>query len=176
MIRKISILLIFILSMVYLACSDKDEKNELVNGEVKFYLLESFNTGEGNQQIIESSVKLEEQVFLEYEDLLSYNSSTHVFKIADDKKDLFSINGNTVHYRAFALVVDDDIIYTGYFWPEFSSLSVNWYIISPIKAELVGELQVKLGYPGVFENNPIPDLRNDNKIIEIFKRDNKLIE
>ena len=41
---------------------------------------------------------------------------------------------------------------------------------------LQNELKVELGYPGQIQGTIIPDKRNDSQILDIFKRDNKLIE
>ena len=43
-------------------------------------------------------------------------------------------------------------------------------ILSTIKNELI----VELGYPGFYEN--IPDKRNDQRILELLKGDDKLVE
>jgi hypothetical protein len=38
----------------------------------------------------------------------------------------------------------------------------------------VNKMQVRLGYPGLLPGQVIPDKRNDPRIIQVFKQDNKL--
>jgi hypothetical protein len=42
--------------------------------------------------------------------------------------------------------------------------------------EMTGELRMRLGYPGQATDGSIPDLRNEKIILDIFRRDGKLIE
>jgi len=174
--KQLLILAAFLISIIYLSCSEKDDTKPPVKGNVELFLLKSFNINEGDHQIEESTIVLDDEAFLTYEDLLSYNSKTFTFKIPDNKKDLFAINGNTIHFKAFAVMANSELVYTGYFWPEYSSQGVNWTVISPILAEVTGQLQVRLGYPGMLIEDPIDDRRNDSRIVDIFKRDSKLIE
>ncbi|HBG25425.1 MAG TPA: hypothetical protein DDX10_10330, partial [Rikenellaceae bacterium] len=75
---------------------------------------------------------------------------------------------------AFAVTANGRVVYTGYFWPMFSSASCNWVTIDPIIAEYAKELKVTLGYPGDWEG--VEDRRNDERIISILSRDKKLIK
>ena len=84
--------------------------------------------------------------------------------------------GHTIHTRTFALVANQEIIYTGYFWSSFSSAICPWLTIDPLFAEISGELRVELGYPGLMEGMSIPDHRNDERILSILRHDRKLIE
>lgn len=174
--KQILVLATFLISVFYLACSEKDKPTPNAEGDVQIYLLKSFNEKTGTQQIDEASVELEEEAFLNYSELLSYNSNTCTFKIPENKRDLFAINGKTIHFKAFAVVANNKVVYTGYFWPEYSSQICNWVVISPIRAEVTGDLEVRLGYPAQFVDEEISDKRNDDRILNIFRRDNKLIE
>jgi len=72
--------------------------------------------------------------------------------------------------------VDNEIVYTGYFWPSLSSISCNWIVIDPVSTEINNEMKVELGYPSPAYGTDIPDKRNSNQIIDVFRRDNKLVE
>lgn len=174
--KQLLIFAAFLISVFYLACTEKDTATPKAEGEVQIFLLKSFNEKSGTQQIDESSVELEKEAFLNYDDLISYNRKSHTFKIPENKRSLFAINGSTVHFKAFAVLANNELIYTGYFWPEYSSQICDWNVISPIRAEISGDLRVRLGYPGQLIEAGKTDKRNDDRIINIFKRDNKLIE
>ncbi len=167
---------IIILSWITVSCTSDNDSATPVVGEVEIYLLESFETEGYTNQIVESTVVCKDQAFLTYNQLLSYNSSTYTFSIVDEAKSLFALQDTMVHFQAFAVKANNDLIYTGYFWPEYSSQIVNWIVASPLLAETYGTLKMELGYPVSVVDEPIPDNRNDNRIINIFRRDNKLAE
>lgn len=173
--NRFSLILVLLVALVLNSCS-KSDPNEATDGDVEIYLVKSFNESDDNDFIDISTVVLEKDPLLDYSDLLSYNSKDYTFKIEDSKKDLFKIDGSTIHFKAFAVLANDEVIYTGFFWPSYSSQGINWVVIDPLTAEMQGELIVSLGYPGMLANEDIPDLRNDSRIISIFKRDNKLVE
>ncbi len=83
---------------------------------------------------------------------------------------------HSVNGLAFAITADNTIIYTGYFWPSYSSASCNWVVIDPVMINVGNKIMVKLGYPGAVQGQAIPDKRNDNRIISIFESDHKLIQ
>ncbi len=165
---------VLLLALVTFSCSSDNNTAKPVVGEVEIFLIESFETVGTPSKIVESSVVCNEDPLLKYKQILSYNSLTHVFKIEYEAKSLFGIDGLKVHFAPFAVKANNEIIYTGYFWPEYSSQIVNWVVASPILAESDGILKVELGYPASVVDEPIPDNRNDSRIIDIFKRDGKL--
>lgn len=64
----------------------------------------------------------------------------------------------------------------GYFWPGYSSQSCEWVIIDPFSIDTDNEMKVELGYPGSVLGIEIPDERNANQILDVFRRDDKLIQ
>jgi hypothetical protein len=52
----------------------------------------------------------------------------------------------------------------------------DWLVIDPLDYSGRHELKVKLGYPGLVEGDVIPDKRNDEKLLDVLRMDNKLIE
>jgi len=66
------------------------------------------------------------------------------------------------------------LIYTGYFWPSYSSVSCDWVIIDPLSVYSGNKIHVILSYPGQNAGVNIPDKRNDSRIIQIFQKDHKL--
>jgi hypothetical protein len=163
------------LSISVLSCSKENDKNP-VDGVVDIYLLKTFERISSSYAIIDSTVITEDKPFIKYSDLLSYDPKDHVFSISLEIHDsIENIHFPTIG-TAFAVKVSNKIIYTGYFWPSYSSAGCNWVVIDPIMIDYYGGLKVELGYPGRIEGQQIPDNRNDKKIIDIFKRDGKLIK
>jgi len=144
----------------------------LSSNGVEIYLLKSFQTLDNSQKINEKSVVLESKPLVNYSDIIFYNTNQYFFKISDRAVDAINNVNHSVKGVAFALTAGGRIVYTGYFWPMFSSASCNWITIDPFMASVTKELRVKLGYPGDWEG--VEDRRNDERLISILKRDNKL--
>jgi hypothetical protein len=133
-------------------------------GEVELYLLESYETLEGSCEIKNSSVVTRESPLVTYEDFLTYNADEFFFMITDEAKESIQSLQHSVRGLAFAITSDREVVYTGYFWPSYSSLGCNWVVID------------RLGYPGYPEGSEIIDHRNDRRILDQFRRDGKLVE
>lgn len=171
---KFSLLLISVIFLYITAC-EKDNEVNMVGEKVEFYLLKSYETQSGTGQILEETLILENEPLLTYNHLLSYDSKNYSFKISNDALAVFNQDGGLkCHFKAFALTVDKEIIYTGYFWPSYSSTILQWFTIDPLLISLSNEMRVELAYPSVDFAGTYPDNRNDDRIIEVFKRDGKL--
>jgi hypothetical protein len=151
-----------------------------VTGVVELYLLESYETVDGPHQtgcrIDRSSAELESRPLIHYSDFLSYDPDEHLFRVSKDARDAVREMEHSVHGVAFGVTAGDELIYTGYFWPGYSSATCDWIVIDPIWSDMSNELRVQLGYPGMMEGWEIPDRRDDPRILAIFRRDGKLIE
>lgn len=152
------------------------EKSEKISGEVEFYLLKSFETVDNTCEISASSVDLESYPLIAYSDIKSYSSKDYVFRVTNDAVETIEALEHSVLGLPFAVTADDELIYTGYFWPSYSSAMCQWIVIDPLMWGGNNELHVELGYPGTFEGVVIPDERNNEKILDIFRRDGKLKE
>lgn len=164
------------LLILSLSCNSANDKSE-PQGEVELYLLADHDiTNETDREIVSESVELQDTPFLSYADLLNYNSSEYEFSITDNARSRIENMENSVRGVPFGVVANNELIYTGYFWPSFSSLICKCLVIDPVAPTLRNEnkLKMKLGYPGFFEG--IDDNRNDPKVIDIFSRDDKLID
>ncbi|RLD61025.1 MAG: hypothetical protein DRJ01_08670 [Bacteroidetes bacterium] len=167
--------LIVMFFLLFIACNKK-EGSKIISGGVELYLLESYETIGNTFQINESTVITKKSPLINYSNFIFYDLRNHVFKISDNAKQSIQNIEFSVHGLAFAIKADNNLIYTGYFLPSYSSMSCNWIVIDPTMLSLGNELKVELGYPGQIEGTIIPDKRNDKQILDIFKRDNKLIE
>ncbi len=164
--------ILIILATTAFTC--KKDKGLYPNGKVELYLLESFSTTGNSCQIDESTAVIQKEPFIVYADFLLYDSSGHVFEISAQARETINSIQYPVTGRAFAVMANDTLVYTGYFWPAYSSASCEWVVIDPLMAGIGNEIPVKLGYPGPLPGQSIPDRRNDERIIRIFEQDKKL--
>lgn len=169
--KKLGYLLPLILSF---ACNH-DRINQ-PSGDVSIHLITYFDTSAASCQIDPATVTWDSTPFISYENLASYNPKTHVFELTQEGVDSIKSRDYPVHGTGFALLANEILVYTGYFYPAFSSQSCNWLVIDPLFVEINSQLKVKLGYPGEWTDGSIPDFRNDDLILDIFRRDGKLID
>lgn len=162
------------LNFIFIAC-DKNENTNTPNGKVELYLLNSYETIGATNQIDEKTIVTKPQPLVTYADFLSYAPGSFTFKISDTAKEAIKSLEHSVHGIAFAIKANDVLIYSGYFWPSFSSASCDWVVIDPMMLLIGNDLRVELGYPGLREDQTIPDKRNDKRILDIFTSDGKLI-
>ncbi len=170
-----SAFLIILISLIHISCStNNDPVNP--NDKVEIYELAVFETEGNSCQIIETSAILKDNPLITYGELLSYNSKEYIFNFSDNGEAIIKNMQHSVRGIPFAITVDDELIYTGYFWPAYSSLRCDWVTIDPLHIEFSGEGHVSVGYPGPNPGFKIPDKRNDPRILEVFRKDGKLIE
>lgn len=174
--RQILFITFFVtLNFIFIAC-DKNENTNSQNGSVELFLLNSYKTIGSTYQIDEKTIVTKSQPLVTYSDFQSYDPSTFTFKISGAAKESIKSLEHSVHGIAFAIKANNVLIYTGYFWPSYSSASCDWVVIDPMMLLISNELSVQLGYPGLREGQIIPDKRNDKRILDIFTSDNKLIK
>jgi len=155
-----------------LSCNENDDPQSI--GKVELYEIEQFETINNTDQIDESTVITKKAPLLYYEDLLSYNSKEFKFILSGHAQQI--LEGHPIKTGAFAIKANGELIYTGYFVPGYSSRLWFWNVIDPLMASFNGACYVRritlLG-----GNQPTyDDKRNDPRILEIFRRDHKLIE
>ena len=165
--------IIGIFSILTFGC-EKDEINS--NGKVELYLLDSYSKIENSFQIDETTIKTQASPLISYTDFISYDSVNYTFGLSDNAKNTIDNMEHSVYGVAFAVKANGILIYSGYFWPSYSSASCDWIVIDPLMTSIGNKITVSLGYPGLVQGQVIPDNRNDSRIIEIFENDNKLIE
>jgi hypothetical protein len=171
--RTLFLLLIALMLGAFTSCKKSDSD---VIGEVEFYLLEDYATVGETPEIDPDSVVLREDPLLVYSDLTHYNAREYYFIVTDGAKEKLEGMEHSVSGKAFAVTANREVVYTGYFVPAYSSASVQWIVIDPIFWHSTNRMDVNLGYPGQWEGVEIPDLRNDERILQIFRRDRKLKE
>lgn len=171
--RRLSLFFVALIMGAFTSCKKSDRD---VIGEVEFYLLEDYATVNETPEIDPDSVVLKEDPLLGYPDLTLYDAREYYFKVTDGAREKIEGMEQSVSGIAFAVTANQEVVYTGYFVPAYSSASVQWIVIDPIFWHSTNRMYVNLGYPGQFEGFEIPDLRNDERILQIFRRDGKLKE
>jgi len=166
----------FIFSLVILytsACEDQ----ELPEHSIDFYAISDYRTQENSMKIIESSVVLSDSVIIAYDDILFYRPESHTFFITEHLSDILSDwENHPLARKPFAVKAGKELVYTGYFWYGFMSSGCDWVVIDPIDYSGENKITVRQGYPGLIDGDQIPDKRNDPWLLEILRRDGKLIE
>jgi hypothetical protein len=166
---------VLICALIFGSCHQNTPETLVNSGDtVEIYLLESFNKTTG-LKIDESTVQLKSTPLIAYSDIVSYDSSKHIFKLTDNGKNVLTNLTQSGIRMAYAVKVKDTVIYTGYFWSSIMSSSCDWGVMDIIDLPLKNEIAVRVGYPGLAAGDVIPDKRNDKRIIDILKSGNKLI-
>ena len=166
--------IISILSVITFGCK-KDSISS--DRKVELYLIDSYSTIQNSlYQIDETTIKTKATPLINYGDFISYNSVNYSFELSDKAKNTIKNMEYSVHGVPFAIKANGTLIYSGYFWPSYSSASCDWIVIDPTMISIENTIWVQLGYPGLLQGQVIPDKRNDSRIIKIFEGDNKLIK
>lgn len=120
----------------------------------------------------EGTYKLDRNIVV-YSEIIGYDSTEHVFQLKDNAGARIRDIDYPVNPTQFAIAVEGEIIYIANFIPGYSSMSCDHCItIDPYSYS--NNYKVMLGYPGASSFFSGNDPRNDIRIIERFKEDNKL--
>lgn len=169
---KKGLVLLSLLGLLSLLSCEKNLQS--VEGTVDIFLVEYYATGEGDILIDENSIRLMNDPVIPYSEIISYSPDNYTFEISDMAKNAIFEADPTVYGQAFAVVANDEVIYTGFFWPGFFSSMCFWVCIDPLTLNSGNTVSVNMGYPALPEHVFIPDKRNDKRLLRIFKRDGKL--
>ena|SRR5688572_11289555 len=162
--------LLFILAVITFCFSC--EKNNINAGEtVEIYLLKTYQTVTAKCQIDPSVSILQDTPTIKNEDILEYSKSDYQFKLTHVAiQKVKSFNDKT----PFAVTVDKQIIYYGFFKPGISSSSCDHSITMDIDWTSGNKITLRLGYPGQLQGATIDDKRNDPKLIATIRQQGKL--
>jgi len=155
-----------VLSFALISC-EKDSQTGL-----EIYLLTDFQKKPSSSEIISGSEKLSKNPIIAYNEIILYDSTDHYFQIDESKANEFNKKSWSVSGTAFSVTLNRSIIYSGYFMPGYSSLGLDWIAIDPLSIN--SKIRVSLGYPGDWPQLVKPDPRNDDRIINLLLKDNKL--
>ena len=169
--KKIIILCLIAAFVIPFTACDDDNINPAL-GKVEIFLIKKEVEQNSYNSIDPKSIVLEETPFVSYNDLETYNQTTHTFQISKKAKETIYNLPNGGHQIAFALKANDEIIYTGHFWSVLSSAAYFGYHFMPGLDFHKDQLKIRLGLHG--SSSELIDKRNHEKILRIFEADNKL--
>jgi hypothetical protein len=122
-----------------------------------------------NTPIVESPI-------ISYNDIISYDTTSHILKLIYSRDSLKSKIGRIgVYGKSFIVTLDSVKIYGGWFWTPISSIPCHWVVIEPdclFDSLKTNEIRIKLGYPTENYFKGV-DPRNNRKIINRLIGDGK---
>lgn len=166
------ILYLLVLVILSAGCSTQTDCGCLPSGEaVEFYLLKSYETIPSSYFTI-TDAEIEKEPFIRFSEINEYNDETYQFTLKKAAIDRVK----AIQYQpiAFAVTVDKQIIYTGYFRQSFLSSSCDCIRIDPQSVLLEdNKIWVELGYAPTQDLSDI-DKRNDSNLLATLARAGKL--
>ncbi|QMU27257.1 hypothetical protein [Adhaeribacter radiodurans] len=142
-----------------------------VGKNVEIYLLKNYQVMPGKCQVNPLSSVLQDTATVKNQDILQYSKTDYQFKLSDiaiQKVKTFKDK------TPFAVTVDKQVVYYGFFKPNFSSSSCDNSITMDITTATENKISVNLGYPGPLQGVTIDDQRNNPNLIRALKNQGKL--
>lgn len=165
-----------VLSVLWLltAC-EQTHQLPVQNDVVEVYLIKSYQTVDSTQQIIDSTIVLETQPLISNEKIVGYDSTEKAFIVTEATKQSLMSYLKGFYVKPFAVTVNSEIIYWGYFWPVYMSTPCNWITCDPtFYFSDSTEIPMELAYPtneySLLDNDP----RNDDQLIQVFSKAGKI--
>ena len=162
-------LLVFV-TVTTICFSCKNDKTK-AGEDVEFYLLTTYQTVTAKCQIDPSVSILQDTPIIKNYEILAYSKTDYKFKLTEaaiQKVKTF------IDTTPFAVTVDKQVIYYGFFKPSYSSSSCDHSITMDLDWTSGNKFTIKLGYPSALPGVTVDDKRNDPKLIETLKQQGKL--
>ncbi|HSC55069.1 MAG TPA: hypothetical protein VLC98_15665 [Phnomibacter sp.] len=162
--------LAFILTscVVFLSCKKDTVK---AGGRVEIYLLKTFQTVPGRCQVDAATALLQDTPTVRDQDILAYSQTGCQFRLTEPA--IQSVK-TFKDFTPFAVTVDKQVIYYGFFKPGISSSSCDHSITMDIDWVSGDKISLKLGYPGELPGATIDDERNHQKLVATLNSQGKL--
>ena len=140
------------------------------NDLVEIYALKSFQLVPQKCQVDPATAVLQDVPVISNDEILTYSRGNHLFSLTDGgKQDTEQFNT----YHAFAVTVNKEVIYYGFYKPFTSSSScdhsITMYISFPSRT-----LVMNLGYPSPMPGIAIDDQRNNATLLAALNAQGKL--
>lgn len=161
-------LTLLLLPMLLLGSCQEKECCDFPAGEaVEFQLLDHYQLKSGTNfelvAVVPSGIP-----FISYDEIDSYSPQNHAFTV---KEEALARIRQLSEPTPYAVVVDEKVIYAGFFWPSFMSSPCDCLRIDPLAAD--DEIKVELGYASLRNLSHI-DSRNHVLLLSTLDRDGKL--
>lgn len=163
--------LLFILLFVTGICFSCRKSSERAGEVVEIYLLKTFQTVFPKCQVDASLSTIQDIPVIKNQDILEYSKLLYQFKLTDAAIQKVK---NFADKTPFAVTVDKQVIYYGFFKPGISSSSCDESITMDVDWTSGNKISLKLGYPAPLPEVFIEDKRNDEKLIRTLKKQGKL--
>ena len=174
---------IILASVVFLAsCSDDDQlpiEESLVVPIDKFalYMFEGLNDNVDLHTITFDSIKRFKKKFIDYQDIVSYDTSDFRFEVVGiSKVNLDSMIAGNGQYKPVAAISEGQILFFAHVRSPVSSSFPNYFYFEalPIPWGKKGYLDFCIPHSGVSPDEQDPRL--DPTMLQIFSKDSKLIK
>ena len=163
---------LFLVISLLVAASLGCNKNNASSGEpVEIYLLKDFQLLANKCQIDPSSSSLQSIPIVANSEILEYSSSKYQFKIKTVALERIKALSDRT---PFAVTVNKEIIYYGFFKPFISSSSCEHSITMDVAWGQVNRISMRLGYPGLSIGVTIDDERNNPRVLTALQKQGKL--
>lgn len=166
-------IIFYLLAIVALStgCSKTDCDCTSLGEDVEFYLLKSYGTAPSSYFTI-TNAKIEDEPFIRFSEIEQYDDAEYEFTLK--KSAIDRIKTFQQQPVAFAVTVDREIIYSGYFRQSFLSSSCDCIRIDPQSGVLNNnKIWVELGYAPT-RNLSDMDERNNDILLATLARAGKL--
>jgi hypothetical protein len=139
---------------------------------VDVYLFNTYQTIPGKCQIEPTKSVLQDTAFIKNQDIIAYSATGYTFELtASALEKIKSLKDN----MPFAVTLDKQVVYYGFFKPLTSSSSCEHSITMDFDWASNNKILLTLGYPSHNpDNNTIDDQRNNTKLIATLKNQGKL--
>lgn len=133
--------------------SNSDIKSNHVKGEgLYIYPTKVEYTSDLSYQNFDiENVSIIDNPIISYDDIISYDTTSHILKLTYSRDSLKSKIGQIgVYGKSFLVTLDSSKIYGGWFWTPISSIPCHWVVIEPdcsFDSLKLNEIRIKLGYP-----------------------------
>ena len=155
-----NLFLLSLLSILLLTnCEEQKECCAFPVGErADIFLLSSYQEDLDSPFRTITSYELENTPIIAYEDIVFYNDETYEMKVQGASLNRLK---DIKKSEPFALKVDKEIIYFGWFWPAFLSSSCICIVVDPLRASFSDTIRFDLGY-GIASDLREIDKRNED--------------
>jgi hypothetical protein len=162
--------LLFIPAMIVCCLSCKKE-NINAGKTVEIYLLKTYQRVPVKCQVDASASVLQDTATIKDQDILAYSRTKYLFTLTGPAIQKIKTLADAT---PFAVTVDKQVIYYGFFKPYISSSSCDHSITMDVDLTGDNKVLLRLGYPGLVEGVPVDDQRNNEKLLITLQSQGKL--
>jgi hypothetical protein len=161
------VVLLVCMAFVHAGCS---KSSTGVGTKVEIYLFSTSRNELNKCKVDEANSIVRNEAFLQNDDFLQYDKTNYEFTITSSAAQKVS---TLLDATPFALTVDKQIIFIGFYKPSISSSSCDHSITMDTYLG-INTITFRLGYPGPLPGITINDQRNNALLLETLRAQGKL--